>query len=210
MSLPLNILGKRFGKLVAVEELAKEAGMRKWRLVCDCGNEVVALQKSFCSGGHRRSCGCANIKPQVRHGRSSTPEYRAWINMRTRCYDETTPYYGIWGGRGIRVCDRWLNSFEGFLTDVGRRPSHQHSLDRIDVNGHYEPGNVRWALQKIQSRNQRRNHLVVLHGQTMTLADAVEIAPVTYNTVLYRLKRGWSIDDAVYLPARKGQRPHVA
>jgi len=130
--------------------------------------------------------------------------------MKTRCYDENTPYFEIWGGRGIKVCDRWLTSFEDFLSDAGARPSRHHSLDRIDVNGDYEPGNVRWALQKTQCRNQRRNHLVTLRGKAMTLADAVDAAPVPYNTVLYRLKRGWSIEDAVRLPARKGYRPHAA
>lgn len=206
----LDIIGRRFGKLVAVEELAKDGRKRKWRLRCDCGNEVIALQKSFCSGGTRKSCGCANIKPNQLHGLSKIPEYRAWINMRTRCYDENTPYFGTWGGRGIRVCDRWLGSFEAFLADVGPRPTNKHSLDRIDVNGNYEPGNVRWALPKTQCRNQRVNHLVTMQGRTMTLADAVDSAPVPYNTVLYRLKRGWNIEDAVRFPARKGYRPHAA
>lgn len=210
MVTPLDVHGRRFGKLVAIRELPRERGMRKWRLRCDCGNVIEVLQKSFCSGGAKRSCGCAHKKPQASHGLSKTPEYRAWINMKTRCLDANTPYYRIWGGRGITVHQEWINNFESFLGHVGKRPSPRHSLDRIDVNGNYEPGNVRWATATAQSRNLRTNRKVRLGGRDMTLADAVERAPVPYNTVLYRLKRGWSIEDAVTLPARKGHRPHVA
>jgi hypothetical protein len=208
MVAPLNILGRRFGLLVAVEEMPKERGMRVWRLRCDCGNERTTLQKNFVYG-HLHSCGCTT-KRQVKHGLSKTKEYRAWINMQSRCTNPNTPGYASYGGRGISVCDRWMGSFENFLADVGPRPTPNHSIDRIDVNGNYEPNNVRWALPTTQCRNQRDNHKVSVAGNLMTLADAVDMAPVPYNTVLYRLKRGWRVEDAISFPARKGFRPHVS
>lgn len=209
MAKPLDILGKRFGLLIAIEELAKDRGMRVWRMRCDCGNERVALQKTFACG-YLRSCGCDDRHRQTKHGLSKTREYRAWINMQSRCTNPKTPGYDGYGGRGISVCPRWMGNFENFLADVGPRPTSEHSLDRIDVNGNYEPGNVRWALPTTQCRNQRANHKVSVGGSVMTLADAVDRAPVPYNTVLYRLKRGWRVEDAIRLPARKGFRPHVS
>lgn len=206
----LDILGKRFGHMIAVEELPRDKGMRKWRLRCDCGAEHTAFQKAFCSGGKMTSCGCQNKHQQVFHGLSKIPEYRLWFNMKSRCYNENTPYYHAWGGRGIKVYDEWRESFEAFFRYVGSRPTPRHSLDRIDNDGNYEPGNVRWAVRKIQCRNVRSNHIVNLDGRRITLAEAVEDAPVPYNTVLYRLKRGWSIDTAITLPARKGYRPDAS
>lgn len=141
------------------------------------------------------------------HGLSKTPEYRAWINMVERCEYKAPGYEKHYSGRGITVCKEWRNSFPAFLAHVGTRPTPQHSLDRIDVNGNYEPGNVRWTTKTVQTRNTRRNHLVVLDGKKITLAEAAENARVPYNTVLYRLKRGWTIEQAVYLRQQKGFRP---
>lgn len=135
------------------------------------------------------------------------PEYRAWINMKSRCLTPSSTGFENYGGRGIKVCDRWVNSFDAFLGDVGHRPTNGHTLDRIDTDGDYEPGNVRWATRKEQSRNLRVNRLVTIDGVTRTLAEACEMAGMTYNTVLYRLKRGWSLTDALHLPCQQGKRP---
>lgn len=209
MSPRREILGKRFGMLTAVEELAQDRGMRRWRLQCDCGGERIALQKAFTWGG-MRSCGCDNKHKNIPHRLSKTPEYRAWINMKSRCYSASIPNFQDYGGRGIKVCARWLDSVEDFCADMGPRPSGAHSVDRINVNGDYEPGNCRWATDSEQRRNQRRNHLVEIDGRSMTLAEAVERSPVPYNTVLYRLKRGWPTAEAVTRVARKGVRPHAS
>jgi hypothetical protein len=130
--------------------------------------------------------------------------------MRSRCTNPNTPSWADYGGRGITICDRWLNSFEDFFTDVGHRPTPRHSLDRIEVNGNYEPGNVRWAIPETQGRNKRDNHIVVVGEEKLTLADAADRATVPYNTFLYRIKRGWSVEDAISLPAQRGVRPHAA
>ena len=201
----LNILpGDRFGKLTCVKELDRRNGMRAWLVTCDCGNSVELLQKSFVTT-KRKSCGCE--RRDTPHGLSNEPEYRHWINMISRCENPNTPGYEHYGGRGIKVCDRWRKSVENFYADMGPRPSALHSLDRVNVNGHYEPSNCRWALPKIQRRNTRSNHKVQINGWTMTLAEAAEKSLLPYNTILYRLKRGWSIENALSLPARKGHRP---
>lgn len=134
------------------------------------------------------------------------PEYRVWVNMKSRCYNPNAPQYERWGGRGITVCERWREDFAAFYADMGQRQPGQ-TLDRIDNGGPYSPANCRWADKQTQQRNRRVNKMVQVFGSTMTLAEAVDLAPVPYNTVLYRLKRGWSVEDAVTRPARKGVRP---
>lgn len=141
------------------------------------------------------------------HGLSLTPEYGHWRNMICRCEQPTTPAFERYGGRGISICERWRGSFRNFYEDMGPRPSPRHSVDRINSDGNYEPGNCRWATKSQQSRNMRANRLVIVGGREITLAEAVEQSPVPYNTVLYRLKRGWGIDDALALPAKRGFRP---
>ena len=104
--------------------------------------------------------------PNATHGRSRTPEHRAWLHIKGRCHCPRDKSYANYGGRGITVCDRWRHSFENFLVDVGERPTRFHSIDRIDTNGHYEPGNVRWAVKVVQARNTRRNRVVEFRGTT--------------------------------------------
>lgn len=118
-------------------------------------------------------------------GYTPTPTYRAWVNMRTRCENPKSTQYGSYGGRGINVCERWL-SFENFLADVGERPSPAHSLDRHpNVNGDYEPGNVRWATHEAQCRNRRSNRAVVRDdgAQFASLAEAAESVSGTISGV---------------------------
>lgn len=134
-------------------------------------------------------------------------EYRHWINMKSRCKNPNTPFYKTYGGRGIKVCPEWEASFDQFFADMGPRPARSWSIDRIDTDGDYTPENCRWATRRTQSRNLRKNRLVYVNGERMTLAEAAEAAPVPYNTILYRLKRGWGIEDALSRPAAKGIRP---
>jgi hypothetical protein len=143
------------------------------------------------------------------HGLSrSTPEYRAWINMKSRCYNPGTPGFDRYGGRGITVCDEWRENFEVFFANVGHRPSPEHSLDRWpDPDGNYEPNNTRWATREEQSRNICTNRIVEIAGISVTLAEAVETSGLLYNTVLYRLKRGWSLERALTREPHKGVRP---
>lgn len=129
--------------------------------------------------------------------------------MKSRCFNPATPEFDRYGGRGITICDRWANSFENFFADVGVRPSPRHSLDRWpDPDGDYEPNNVRWATQQEQARNFASfNKMIVLDGKEMTLAEALDHSPLKYNTVLYRLRRGWTVENALMLDPQKGVRP---
>lgn len=131
---------------------------------------------------------------------SARPEYRHWINMKSRCANPSSTGFEHYGGRGIRVCAVWEASFEAFLRDMGPRPGAGYSIERNDVNGDYCPGNCRWATSGEQSRNKRSNHLVMVQGRETTLVDAVDGTGLKYNTVLCRLRRGWSVERAISIP----------
>jgi hypothetical protein len=161
-------MGNRYGRLVVVAFAGtRQRGHRteaQWRCQCDCGN-IVNLSGHVLRNGNTRSCGCLHIEHASRIGHANrqhgcagagvTPEYYAWTSMRSRCANPRNASYAAYGGRGISVCREWNRSFESFLDHVGPRPSPKHSLDRINVNGNYEPGNVRWATAKQQTKNRR-------------------------------------------------------
>lgn len=160
-----DLTGRRFGRLVALGpvEIVRYTGATqiKWLCRCDCGGETRALAQNL-RKGHSGSCGCLirevcgnNFRTHGQGGRKITPEYRAWTKMKERCLDPRNKRYADWGGRGISICREWLNDFQRFYSDMGKRPSPDHSLDRINVNGNYEPGNCRWATRLEQARNKR-------------------------------------------------------
>lgn len=148
-----DLTGRTFGRLTVLAHVGSAANRQsRWRCQCNCGKEVIVPRSSLVDG-HTRSCGClhARVNGEARNGKQ-TPEYTAWAQMKKRCANKNDPDYG---GRGIRVCKPWSDDYLTFLSDVGRRPSPKHSLDRINVNGHYEPRNVRWATAKEQHHNRR-------------------------------------------------------
>jgi hypothetical protein len=122
------------------------------------------------------------------------------MGMRDRCYRVGTRSYPDYGGRGITVCDTWRASFEAFLTDMGPRPSPEHSIDRVDVNGHYEPGNCRWADRKTQARNVRGKKLHAMGDERLTLAELAERSQNGKKCIHFRLKLGWAPAEAVSIP----------
>lgn len=134
-----------------------------------------------------------------KHGRWATPEYRAWRHMFDRCINPKDAYYHRYGGRGIRICDRWRD-FQAFLADMGERPSPQHSLDRIDVNGHYEPANCRWATKVQQANNTSTNRFIVIEGRSDSLANWVRLLNINpYDLVYDRIKAGIAPQRALQL-----------
>lgn len=164
----LDLSGRRFGRLVArslVLRTSDKKNRRHWLCQCDCGNQTTSQTTSLTSG-HTQSCGCLNRErsaaAQTTHGKYGTPELRIWKAMIRRCYSATDSCYSHYGARGITVCDRWRNGFSDFLADMGPRPSPKHSLDRINNNGNYEPGNVRWVTHFVQSINKRTNVLDIV------------------------------------------------
>jgi len=144
--------------------------------------------------------------PAMTHGATraggTTPEFRAWINMRSRCFNPKNAQFADYGGRGVTVCARWQESFADFLSDVGLRPSSAHSIDRADVNGNYEPGNVRWATRVEQNRNRRNNRVLTLGAESLPLCVWAERLGVKREAIRDRIMRGWSIERALTEPFR--------
>ncbi len=136
-----------------------------------------------------------------RRGDKKSSQYTAWINMKDRCCNPKYKTFSSYGGRGIKVCQRWLDSFEDFLSDMGPKPSAGHSLDRFpDKNGNYEPGNCRWATVKMQNRNKRNNRTITLNGITKSTSEWAEEHGLANSTVKARLNRGWSAERSLGVP----------
>lgn len=156
----MDLIGQKYGRLTVVEN--KTIGYKyKWKCICDCGNETIVYHGHLRSG-HTNSCGCLNreavINRQYKHGQSgynTSKEYMTWLAMKSRCYNSNNISYKYYGERGIKICERWLNNFENFLTDMGKAPTKDHSIDRINNDGNYEPSNVRWTLPIEQANNRR-------------------------------------------------------
>lgn len=154
-----DLVNHRFGKLVVIKFDSfneKQRGSTQWLCRCDCGKEKVVGRQHLLRG-NTKSCGCIKAEYEESHdkGMYKTPEYRTWIRIKTRCENENTPYYFNYGGRGIKVCEKWSKSFEAFYADMGNRPSKDYSIDRKDNNGDYEPDNCKWSTRFEQQRNIR-------------------------------------------------------
>jgi hypothetical protein len=198
-----NLIDKRFSRLVVIgRALNGIHGEARWICRCECGREVNVASQSLVRGA-TKSCGCLSKemdgRRNWRHGMTKTKERDAWNAMKQRCLNPSNPQYRNYGGRGITVCSRWLESFLNFLEDVGTAPSRgkSWSIERIDNEGNYEPGNCRWATVRDQSRNKRTNVWVYLHGERMLLTHAIDKLGIPRSTVLMRIHRGWSIDRAL-------------
>lgn len=167
----VDLTGKKFDRLEVINKAATTRtksgrALVNWICLCECGNQVVVNGENL-KKGRTKSCGCLAKEKSVFHGKTNklkhgqnrktdmTPEYRAWRSMISRCENPKARGYENYGGRGIKVCKEWRESFERFFWDIGIRPSEKHSLDRINPNGDYEPVNCRWANKTEQSRNVR-------------------------------------------------------
>lgn len=209
---PIEV-GTRFGKLVVLEfaGIGKTRGA-DYRCRCDCGNEVVrpaiALRRTLAP---TRSCGCLAAswagRSVARGGASRGPYYAIWSNIVQRCCNPRCRAYPKYGGRGIRVCERWRESIDAFLEDMGPRPSPAHSVDRIDNDGPYSPENCRWATRKEQSRNRpSRNVRMTCNGRTMLMVEWAEELGIKLATLHKRRKDGWSDERAILTPVRAMKR----
>ena len=134
----------------------------------------------------------------------ASPEYRAWASMKARCLNKNNASFERYGGAGVSVCLKWIDSFEAFLADVGPRPSPKHSIDRFpDRHGNYEPGNVRWATPKEQSINRDMTHLVISNGMLRPLIDVCQELGINVKTMYSRIHRGWSAEKIISVPVRE-------
>lgn len=221
MAKALSLIGNRYERLLVIERapniIRKDGSTRSaWKCLCDCGSEIVVMGSNLVQD-NTKSCGCFKIDGfaarVLRHGhRRRTekimPEYVAWTAMKQRCGTSTRLDFKHYGGRGIRVCDRWLNNFGAFLADMGLRPSSHHSIDRIDNDGNYEPGNCRWATRSEQTRNTRSNIFLRCRDEWRTIAEWAEIGGVSHNLVRVRvLRRDWDVERAISTPPLPIGRP---
>lgn len=207
-----DLAGQVFGRLTALRMAGMDDhGKAMWECSCECG-AVKVVCGSHLRNGHTKSCGCFRrdtaSADRTEHGMTGSPEWRAWNTMKRRCGEAAFQGYQNYGGRGIAVCNEWIDSFESFFAHVGPRPSRGHSIDRVDVNGNYEPGNVRWATREEQNRNRRSNILITAHGKTLTAAEWSRSMGMSNGAVRMRIRRGDSPEQAVLgiQPRKPGRR----
>lgn len=196
----IDITGQRFGKLTVIGYAGNNRTAAQWLCRCDCGNECIVVGTKLRSG-YTKSCSCAQkIVTSIhfkKHGKTGTPEYRTWKAMKERCYNVHNIGYKNYGARGIRVCERWLNSFENFLSDMGVKPGKKYSIDRKDSTGNYEPGNCKWATMKEQGGNTSRNVWIEYEGQTKIIQDWAiffKVAPYYIRTCIKNNHSGGVFD----------------
>lgn len=205
----IDMTGQRYGSLIAVEYVGSRSGHALWKCICDCGNEVI-VQACHLRSGHTQSCGClhdmmaGNLNKT--HGKRKTRLYRIWLNMKNRCGNPLDACYKHYGCRGITVCDEWKNDFQAFYDwAMANGYKEDLSIDRIDVNGNYEPNNCRWATTKEQANNKRTNRCIEAYGEKHTIKEWAEILNINYCTLYSRFKMGWDAERALQ-PSSKERR----
>lgn len=198
------MVGERFGMLTVIEK-ATINGRTRLSCQCDCGS-TTTVDLGNARAGRTTSCGC---RVRKLGGKWDTPTYRSWKAMRERCCVPASKDYQFYGARGVRVHERWVDDFLSFLSDMGERPDGM-TLDRIDVNGSYEPGNCRWATPEQQSANRRNTLFLTANGETAALSEWARRLGVEPSTLRNRKKAGWSDEKAALTPARKRTRKPVA
>lgn len=204
----LNLEGLRFGRLVALSDSGSAKGQRLWQCQCDCGQSAMVRAAALRSG-NTRSCCCLfteSVKESfTTHGAKSggvvAPEYVVWSLMRNRCNNPNNEDFAYYGGRGIRVTPRW-DDFSVFLSDMGPRPPLT-TIDRIESDGNYEPGNCRWATRKEQSRNRAYCKRVMWDGKERLLWELADEFNIPVHTVHQRLYRNWTLEKTLTQPIRR-------
>lgn len=203
-------LGTRFSRLTTRSEIFRGPNGRWYvHCVCDCGTAKDVMCKSL-RNGSTVSCGCYRNSivrtGPVTHGRSKTPVWRAYYSMLSRCYNHNVERYSEYGGRGIKVCDRWLAGFEFFFADMGDRPDGR-TLDRYpDVNGNYEPGNCRWATADQQANNKQDSKYLEWNGKRQTVAQWAREIGIDGSTIHVRIGLGWTVERTLTKPVEVYRR----
>ncbi|KKL65213.1 hypothetical protein LCGC14_2157220 [marine sediment metagenome] len=208
-----NLVGQKFGRLIVLKRMDNDKwGHLRWLCKCDCGKKIIA-QGHHLKDNHTQSCGCLAkeqlIERSTTHGhttrRNISKTYVSWLHVIQRCTNPNDKRYKDYGGRGIKVCKRWMK-FENFLEDMGKIPEG-YSIDRINNNKGYKKSNCKWSTKKEQSRNTRRNRSGTYGGKTQLLIEWSEETGIPYSTLWQRIYRlGWSIEKALTTPAKKGDR----
>lgn len=211
MSTRIQVLpGTVYGRLTILSESEKRhlpcgQAMRRFVCQCECGT-ITTVELGHLRRSNTTSCGCRRREVSVDNGRSTrthgytgTPTFKSWDCMRQRCNNPQDDHYPNYGLRGITVCDRW-QSFVAFLEDMGERPVG-HTIDRIDNDGNYEPGNCRWATPKEQARNRSNNVMLTYLGVTCCIGEWSQRIGISSSAIHQRIRRGWSVTDTLTIPA---------
>lgn len=215
MAKPLDLTGQKYGRLTAVNNTGKK-NLRNfiWNFKCDCGS-TVELPSGEVRRGRVGSCGCLGkelarermkkiqslgTEAAKTHGMTNTRTFVSWDSMKQRCLNPNHKSYCEYGGKGVEVCDRWINSFENFLADMGERPIGT-TLDRKDGSLGYTPENCRWATFEQQGNNRKTNVFLEHDGKKLTVTQWSKIVGISNKAISYRLKSGWSVKDALTISA---------
>jgi hypothetical protein len=205
----IDISNQKFGRLTAIEKSTNICGKTAWKCVCDCGN-IAYVTTSNLTCNRIRSCGCIKqemlMKRNITHNQRHTQLYEVWKSIKQRCYNPKGQAYHNYGERGIKMCEEWLNNFQAFYDwsyANGYSPENQKdeknklTIDRIDVNGNYEPSNCRWVTRKVQSSNMRTNKLITINGETHCIAEWCRIYNVYPSNYYKKINKGMSPEEAL-------------
>ncbi len=190
----IDLTGQKFKSLLVVDRaLDKDNKITKWNCICDCGHKNIITSNNLING-KRNQCKFCNKRPEKTFGLSGNYLYMAWSSIKQRCFNVKDKRYASYGGRGISMCQEWFYDFHKFASHIGERPSSDHSIERIDNHGNYEPGNVKWATAYEQNSNKRTNAIMTFNGEALTMAQWSRKLGIKFNTLNERIKRGWSTE----------------
>lgn len=190
--------GAKIGKWLLIDKVENSKKHIKWNCICECGAKKQVYDCHLKSG---KSKGCKKCATNY-HGMVDTPEWQSWHAMRTRCLNKNHKRYGRYGGRGITICQRWMDSFLNFLSDMGSRPPGT-TLDRIDNNGNYEPNNCRWANEEQQQNNTKKNRYFMYEGSVYSMAQLARKVNLPYWTMIYKIKNNIKNCNDIYVEIKK-------
>lgn len=206
----INLIGKKFGKLTVIKRDTNKNNGVYWVCLCDCGNYTTVRSDSLLQG-ITKSCGCFQ-KEQVKksckknftkHGLSKSRINNIWFNIKQRCYNQNSDDYKYYGNKNIKLCSEWHNFQNFYNWAIANGYNKSLTIDRIDVNGNYEPSNCRWVSFKVQENNRSNNRLIKHNNKIHTLSEWSKIANIKYSTLKKRIDTGWDIEKALNYPVRK-------
>jgi hypothetical protein len=207
-----DLTGKPFGRWkvlgYAGNKISNGRSRLMWTCLCRCGTFKEILGDNL-TGNKTLSCGCWRSEKasvtSAKHGFSRVgkriPEYKVWCGIIQRCTNQNYPKWKDYGGRGITICERWRD-FPNFYKDIGPRPTPKHTVERINNEKGYEPGNVEWATKLVQGNNKRNNRLITFQGKTLTVSQWSRELNLPYFTLMYRIKNGWTAEETLTTPVR--------
>lgn len=194
MPRPHLLAGRIFGRLTVLDKYEARGAVRFWLCHCECGNEKFIATASL-TKGKAKACGCRQFAGNHRtHGMTKTRIFGVWKGMKTRCTNPNATGYKNYGGRGIKVCERWMESFENFYADMGATYQDELTIERSDNNGNYEPGNCYWAAMLEQGSNSRKNVIIDTPQGSMHVAEAARISGIDLSTLYHRATNKWPVD----------------